>query len=231
MIGTEKVSLVPASGGVYEDIQAEIDRSPDHEFWYGPRASTKRLRVVTGNSVAADILPIFFAGLAVALLVDAFGDTDSAWNRWDATFFVGTMAALLVGFIISLVVVVSRDSSLKRHKFIVRLGDRVNIGAADIWQDTINNIRTLDCSLLEEFRGRKLGSIATRIRKCFTDLEARRIEASALSTNPACLKMNDRLIAEGVLKDRYVIRQQFVSDHLFRLLKSEWLEQLAQAHR
>jgi len=35
--------------------------------------------------------------------------------------------------------------------------------------------------------------------------------------------MNDRMIEEGVLKERYLIRGQPADEHLYRLLKSEWL--------
>jgi RimJ/RimL family protein N-acetyltransferase len=227
MIGNEKVSLLPALGDVYGDIQREVNASPDRELWYGPMPARKALGRSEGGT--ATIVPFVFIVAAVALLVDAFGDTASDWNRWNATFFTITLGALIIGFALSIVAIEPRDVHWKRHKLIIRLGDRVNIGVGDIWQNRANGICILDCSLLDTFRGKGLGSVATRmmIRKCFTELGARRIESSALSTNPRSLKMNDRMIEEGVLKERYLIRGQPADEHLYRLLKSEWLAQLA----
>jgi RimJ/RimL family protein N-acetyltransferase len=226
MIGTEKVSLVTATGGIYEDIQREVNASPDRELWYGPMPARKALGHSEGGT-ATIVLPIVFIVAAVALLMDAFGDTTSDWNRWNATFFIITLGALIIGFALSIAAIERRDVHWKRHKLIIRLGDRVNIGVGDIWQNRANGVCVLDCSLLDTFRGKGLGSVATRmmIRKCFTELGARRIESSALSTNPRSLKMNDRMIEEGVLKERYVIRGQTADEHLYRLLKSEWLAQ------
>jgi RimJ/RimL family protein N-acetyltransferase len=226
MIGNEKASLLPATGGVYEDIQREVDTSPDRELWYGPMPARKALGRRDGNN-SASVVPFIFVAVAIALVVDAFGDTSSDWNPWNATFFVVLIALLVVGFATSIAAIEPRDLIWKRHKLIIRLGDRVNIGIGDIWQDSANGVCVLDCSLLRDFRGKGLGSVATRmmIRKSFTELGARRIESSALSTNRAALKMNDRMMEEGVLRERYLIRGKPVDEHLYRLLKSEWLGQ------
>jgi RimJ/RimL family protein N-acetyltransferase len=164
----------------------------------------------------------------MGLFIDAFGDTASAWNPWSAVWFIMLIVALLIGLITSSIAIRPKDRNWKRHPLIVRLGDRVNIGIGDIWQDTANGICVLDCSLLEAFRGKGLGAVATRmmIRKCFTELGARRVESSTLSTNPRALKMNDRMIEEGILRQRYVIRGQYADEHLYRLLRTEWDAQL-----
>jgi RimJ/RimL family protein N-acetyltransferase len=229
MIGTEPVSVIPDDGS-YNGIQAEIDSAPDRDLWYGPTAAMKAARHRAGSNWSAAALPFLFAGVAIALFVDAFGDTDSAWNPWNVTFFVAMMVVLFVATIISAFAIVPPDRIWTRHKLIVRLGDRVNIGTGDIWEDKANKVAILDCSLLPQYRGQRLGSVATRmmIRKCFTELDVNRIESSALSTNPRAMKMNDRMVEEGVLRQRYLIRNQYVDEHLYRLLKAEWLTQLAQ---
>jgi hypothetical protein len=228
MIGTELVSLIPDDGS-YSTIQAEIDSSPDRELWYGPTAAMKAMRYRGGSNKSAMALPGIFAGVAAALFIDAFGDTASAWNPWNLTFFIGMVAALLVGLVISSWAIVPPDLNWARQKLIVRLGGRVSIGTGDIWEDKANKVCILDCSLLPEYRGLHLGSVATRmmIRKCFTELDVHRVESSALSTNPRAMKMNDRMVEEGVLWHRYIVRGQYVDEHLYRLLKTEWLEQLA----
>jgi hypothetical protein len=230
MIGTELVSLIPSTEGSYDRIQAQIDDTPDRDLWYGPPAAMKAARYRAGSNRSAAAIPVIFAGVAIALFADAFGDTESAWNSYNVPFFIGMMVALLAGAAISGWAIAPTDFNLVQHKLIVRLGDRVDIGTADIWEDKANKVCILDCSLLPEYRGQRLGSVATRmmIRKCFTELDANRVESSTLSTNPRALKMNDRMVEEGVLRQRYLIRNQYADEHLYRLLKSEWLTQLAQ---
>jgi hypothetical protein len=233
MIGTEVVSLVPASSTSYDDIRQTIEDSPDRDLWYGPNPSTKSMRAINGGPPGAAVPLVVLFSIA-ALLLDAFGDVASAWNAWNIPFFILTIAGLVLALVLSsLVAARTPAAGWKRHKLIVKLGDRADIGIGDIWQDAPNGVCLLDCSLLSDFRGRGLGSVATRmmIRKCFTELGARRVEASALSSNPRSLKMNDRMVPEGVLKERYVIRGQPVDEHLFRLLKSEWQAQLAASGR
>jgi len=136
-------------------------------------------RSAAARGGTATIVPFVFIVAAVALLVDAFGDTASDWNRWNATFFTITLGALIIGFALSIVAIEPRDVHWKRHKLIIRLGDRVNIGVGDIWQNRANGICILDCSLLDTFRGKGLGSVATRmmIRKCLhrTGRQAHRV--------------------------------------------------------
>jgi len=71
------------------------------------------------------------------------------------------------------------------------------------------------------------------IRYSFETLDAHRVESTALSSNPASVNMNDRMIEEGVMRDRYFVSSggilgTFVDEHRYRPLRSEWNEQLKQ---
>ena len=102
------------------------------------------------------------------------------------------------------------------------------IGVGDVYQDVPNGSCSLTAAILADLRGRKLGSIATRamMRFCFSELNANRMESTALSSNPASLHMNDRMIEEGVLRERYFVGDTYVDVHCYRLLKAEWIDQL-----
>lgn len=109
------------------------------------------------------------------------------------------------------------------HRFVVRLGEKT-IGVADIHQDKHHAVCFLILGLLPEYRGRKLGTVTARLmlRKCFSELGARRVESSVISCNKASLQMQDGMIQEGVLKDRCVVGSKTYDEILFRLLKCEW---------
>lgn len=109
------------------------------------------------------------------------------------------------------------------HKFLVRLGEK-RIGVAAIEHDEKNGVSFIVLGLLEEFRGRKLGTVASRLllRHCFTELNARRVETTALSSNPASIQMQDGMIHEGTLVGRFMIDDAPVDELLFRLMRSEW---------
>jgi RimJ/RimL family protein N-acetyltransferase len=120
----------------------------------------------------------------------------------------------------------------KCHRFVINMAAK-NIGVADIHQDRPNAVCFLVLGLLPEYRGKKLGTVAARLmlRKSFEDLRARRVESSVISSNTASLRMQDGMIQEGVLKDRCVVGSQMYDEVLFRLLKSEWENQLFETER
>jgi RimJ/RimL family protein N-acetyltransferase len=109
------------------------------------------------------------------------------------------------------------------HRFTIMLADEP-IGVADIHQDRDNAVCFLVLGLLAQYRGRKLGTVAARmmLRKCFTELGARRVESSVISSNAASLHMQDGMIQEGVLKKRCLVGSEVFDEILFRLLKTEW---------
>ena len=129
------------------------------------------------------------------------------------------------------------------------LGDRVSLRKVRLWNrlfyDGIwrrlltagdsdlnfgdNDVCGLVLGLLEPHRGRKIGSIAGRLllRKCFTELHARRVESSAIASNVASLEMQDGMIEEARLLERVRVRDRVYDEVLFRLLRSEWEEQVA----
>jgi len=113
------------------------------------------------------------------------------------------------------------------HKLLVRLGNAAFIGVAYIEEDRRNGACFIAMGLLPEFRGRRLGSVTARLllRKSFAELNARRVESSALSSNPASITMQDGMILEGTLKGRFIIDGREVDELLFRLLRSEWESQ------
>jgi hypothetical protein len=228
MIGTELVSLVgvtPANSR-YEEIWNMIRGSPDYDLWFGPsQRADKKFSASIGPRPG---LAVLFVIILIALIVDAQGDAKSAWNIWNSTWMVVLCALLVAGAIYSIVGGVTEPAGWKRHCFVVRLGDRIDIGVGDIWQDAQNGVCVLVAAMLPEHRGRKLGSIATRmmIRKSFTDLGARRVASSALSTNSPAIRMNDRMVLEGTLKERWIIRGKPTDENLYRIMKEEWLAQL-----
>jgi RimJ/RimL family protein N-acetyltransferase len=111
----------------------------------------------------------------------------------------------------------------KCHGFVIMLADEA-IGVADIHQDRPNAVCFLVLGLLPRHRGRRLGTVAARImlRKCFSELGARRVESSVISSNTASLQMQDGMIQEGVLRQRCLVDSRVYDEILFRLLKSEW---------
>jgi hypothetical protein len=223
MIGSELVSLV-ADAGSYDAIRSEIDQSPDRDLWYGPHGTMKNVRAGGKQGVLA----VIFLMIGGLLCLDAFGDVASAWNGWNVTFFVILLAAIGIGALVALTSA-GGPAGWERHRFVVRLGDHADIGVGDIWQDKINAVCILEVFMLAGYRGKKLGSVASRmmLRRCFEQLGARRVECSTVSTNIAAMKMSDRMVEEGVLREKWIVRGRPCDEHLYRLLKSEWLEQLA----
>jgi RimJ/RimL family protein N-acetyltransferase len=115
------------------------------------------------------------------------------------------------------------------HRFFIYYGE-TRVGVADIHHDVPNRVCTLILGLLEDHRRKKIGSIASRlmVRKSFTELDARRVESSTLSSNTASLEMQDGMIEEGRLLQRVQIRGEAHDEVLFRLLRPEWERQLAE---
>jgi RimJ/RimL family protein N-acetyltransferase len=113
------------------------------------------------------------------------------------------------------------------HRFVIEIAGK-SIGVADIHEDRPNSVCFLVLGLLPKYRGKKLGTVAARLmlRKSFEDLGARRVESSVISSNTASLRMRDGMIQEGILKDRCVVGSKTYDEVLFRLLKSEWENQL-----
>jgi RimJ/RimL family protein N-acetyltransferase len=110
------------------------------------------------------------------------------------------------------------------HKYVVVRGESEPIGVGVIERDLRNEVCSIVLGLLPEHRGRKLGSVAARLllRKCFTEFAAARVESSALTSNPASIHMQDGMIYEGTLRDRFLLNGQRVDETIFRLLRSEW---------
>lgn len=110
------------------------------------------------------------------------------------------------------------------HKFVVMRGESEAIGVGVIERDLSSEVCSIVLGLLPEHRGRKLGSVSARIllRKCFTEFGAARAESYALSSNPASVHMQDGMIHEGTLRDRFLIDGQRVDEMIFRMLRSEW---------
>jgi RimJ/RimL family protein N-acetyltransferase len=95
---------------------------------------------------------------------------------------------------------------------------------AVIEEDLANNVCFIELALLELYRGQRLGSVAARMltRKCFEELDARRVESSALSSNPASVHMQDEMTLEGTLKSRFVIDGEVIDELLFGCLRRDW---------
>ncbi len=196
-----------------------------------PITRAKSFATPAPGSAANVTLFILVAGF---LIMDTLQDAASAWNALNVSFCIAILALCLVGIIYNSLNFARTDGDgWHTHQFLIRLGPDKYIGIGDIHEDKANQVCNLSIGILPEYRGQKLGSIATRamIRKSFMDLNARRVESSALSSNPASLKMNDRMIQEGVLKDRVLIKMydwgvpQAADEVVFRLLRHEWLEQ------
>jgi RimJ/RimL family protein N-acetyltransferase len=115
------------------------------------------------------------------------------------------------------------------HRFLIYYGDE-RVGVADIRDDTSNRVCGLVLGLLEPYRGQKIGSVAGRLmlRKSFTELNAHRVESSALSGNVASLEMQDGMIEEARLLQRVRVGTEVYDEVRFRMLKHEWELQLAE---
>jgi RimJ/RimL family protein N-acetyltransferase len=218
LIGDEWVSLSRCSklDPRYLKIWHSIQSEPTYESWFGGRNAEKGQFTDTFASW-------IFALLTATLVADVFIDP----TPWTPTnrFFVWTLGFLSVsGLLWSLS---GRRRRWKHHSFLIKLGGKV-IGVGDVYHDMPNGSCSLTAAILPNFRGRKLGSVATRamIRSCFTDLEANRVESTALSSNPASLRMNDRMVEEGILRERYLVGETYVDVHCYRLLKTEWLNEV-----
>lgn len=114
--------------------------------------------------------------------------------------------------------------SFEIHKFVVMRGESESIGVGIIERDLSNEVCSIVLGLLPEHRGHKLGSVSARLllRKCFTDFGAARVESAALTSNPASVLMQDGMIYEGTLRDRFLLNGRRVDEMIFRLLRSEW---------
>jgi len=110
------------------------------------------------------------------------------------------------------------------HKYVVLRGESESIGVGVIERDLSSEVCSIVLGLLPEHRGQKLGSVSARLllRKCFTEFGAARVESSALTSNAASILMQDGMIHEGTLRDRFMINGQRVDEMIFRLLRSEW---------
>jgi Acetyltransferase (GNAT) domain len=230
MIGNQRVSLVNADTGgprkVYDRIWSEAKRSPRAALWFGaPEGPSKGIHAERPN------WPLMLMSVAILsiLLLDGGMDPDE-WNSVNLPFFFLLVGLCVFGAAYGL----SHDLKTNfhgwtQHRYVVRLGEDKDIGAGDIYHDKINAVCMLEIALAEQWRGRRLGSVATRmmLRKSFEEFGARRVESTALSTNEASLRMSDRMIGEGILKDRYTVFGKPVDEHLFRLLRTEWDQQNA----
>lgn len=110
------------------------------------------------------------------------------------------------------------------RKFVISLDWMENIGVAAIAVDRQSGICYIELGILPEHRRQRFGSTAGRllIRKCFIEFAARRVEASALSTNAASVKMRDWMLLEGTIKSRFVIAGYEVDELLYGITRSRW---------
>jgi len=215
MIGKDIIILRECSrySPAYRSTWASLASEPDYERSFGPR---KR-----GESHAAFI----FAILLVVLIFDIDLDR-TPWTKVNTS----ACAAIAILSIAGLILSARAESSWVQHPFLVSSDDHAKLfGVLDIYEDERNRTCSLTVGILPEHRGKKIGSIATRaaIRYSFEKLDALRVESTALSSNPASINMNDRMIQEGTLKERYLIEgvPVAVDEHIYRLLKQEWLAQ------
>ena len=219
MIGDEWVSLSRCSkfDPRYLKIWRSIQSEPTYESWFGGRNAEKE-QLKSGSPAW------IFALLTAVLVADVFVDP-APWTPINR-FFVWTLGFLSV---YSLLLSLSgRGRRWRHYSFLIKLGSKKVIGVGDVYHDVPNSSCSLTAAILPEFRGRQLGSVATRvmIRFCFSDLKANRVESTALSSNPASLRMNDRMVEEGILRERYLVGETYVDVHCYRLLKAEWLNQV-----
>jgi RimJ/RimL family protein N-acetyltransferase len=109
------------------------------------------------------------------------------------------------------------------RKFVITQ-DGLHVGVAAVVFDRRNAVCGIELGLLAQYRGQGLGSYAGRllIRKCFVEFAARRVEATALSSNPASVKMHDWMLYEGTLKSRFLLDGLEVNELLYRILRPEW---------
>jgi GNAT superfamily N-acetyltransferase len=227
MVGTERVLLIPAirSAAAFAEIWDKITKEPDAKRWFAP---TKPAGYE--HSTANPLVCVWFLLVIFILFLDCVMDPDE-WNAINVTFMAILVAMLITGAIFAgagIGVESPIFDQQRHHGFVARMGAK-DIGVADIYEDVGNRTCMIEVALLPEFRGQKFGSVVGRllIRKCFTELNAYRVESTALSTNDASMKMHDGMIAEGILKDRYTVHGQPVSEHWFRLLRPEWDAQIA----
>jgi RimJ/RimL family protein N-acetyltransferase len=117
------------------------------------------------------------------------------------------------------------------RKFVISLDEDENIGVAAISLDKKNSVAFFVLGLLPQYRGKKFGTIAARLllRRCFTEFGVRRVESSALSSNPASLNMQDWMIHEGTLSARFLIDGEQIDELLFRIMRAEWEDRIEQA--
>lgn len=110
------------------------------------------------------------------------------------------------------------------RKFTITLDRNKAIGVAAIALDKPNAVHCIQLGLLPQYRGQTFGRTAGRllIRKCFIDFDARIVEGSALSTNPASINMRDWMSLEGTLKARLLIKGVEVDELLYRITRTEW---------
>jgi RimJ/RimL family protein N-acetyltransferase len=110
------------------------------------------------------------------------------------------------------------------RKFVITLDGQENIGVAAIALDRPNAVCCIELGLLPRFRGQGFGGTAGRllIRKCFVEFAARRVESTALSTNPASINMRDWMRHEATLKARFLIDGQEVDELMYKIMRPEW---------
>jgi RimJ/RimL family protein N-acetyltransferase len=110
------------------------------------------------------------------------------------------------------------------RKFMIALDWTENIGVGAIALDRPNAVCCIELGLVPRFRGNGFGGVAGRllIRKCFTEFAARRVEATALSTNVPSIKMRDWMRYEATLKGRFLIDGQEVDELMYTITRAEW---------
>lgn len=216
MIGNDIIILRECSryNRTYYSTWESLESDPDYERFFGP---PKRVDSPSGA------VAIIFVMLQVVLMVDIALDR-TPWSTVNASACMAIGVLSMVGWILC----PRGGNTWKRHPFLIQSDDHSKVfGVLDIYQDRRSRTCSITVGILPEHRGKKIGSIATRaaIRYSFEKLDALRVESTALSSNPASINMNDRMIHEGTLKERYLIEGEPVDEHMYRLLKAEWLAQ------
>jgi RimJ/RimL family protein N-acetyltransferase len=109
------------------------------------------------------------------------------------------------------------------RKYTVALDGR-DVGVGAIFIDRRNLLCVVEIGILPAYRGQHIGSEAGRmlISKCFREFSARRVEGSALSTNPRSIGMRDWMTLEATLKGRYWIGGQEVDELIYKITRAEW---------
>jgi RimJ/RimL family protein N-acetyltransferase len=110
------------------------------------------------------------------------------------------------------------------RKFLIALEGGERIGVASVLLDKPNACCSIELGLLPQYRNQRFGSTAGRllIRKCFVEFSARRVEGSALSTNPASVQMRDWMSHEGTMHSRFLIDGQEVHELIFGITRARW---------